>query len=155
MRIATAFDAHKFSPDPQRPLFLACLRWDGERGLEGHSDADVAAHAACDALLMAAGVGELGSVFGTDRPEWAGASGEALLAESVRLVAEAGWSVENVSVQIIGQRPRFAPRKEEAEAAMSAVVGAPVSVAATTSDRMGFTGRGEGLAAIATALLTR
>ncbi|MET7074147.1 2-C-methyl-D-erythritol 2,4-cyclodiphosphate synthase [Trueperella pyogenes] len=155
MRIATAFDAHKFSQDPQRPLFLACLRWDGERGLEGHSDADVAAHAACDALLMAAGVGELGSVFGTDRPEWAGASGEALLAESVRLVAEAGWSVENVSVQIIGQRPRFAPRKEEAEAAMSAVVGAPVSVAATTSDRMGFTGRGEGLAAIATALLTR
>ncbi|MEW6959828.1 2-C-methyl-D-erythritol 2,4-cyclodiphosphate synthase [Trueperella pyogenes] len=155
MRIATAFDAHRFSPDPQRPLFLACLRWDGERGLEGHSDADVAAHAACDALLMAAGVGELGSVFGTDRPEWAGASGEALLAESVRLVAEAGWSVENVSVQIIGQRPRFAPRKEEAEAAMSAVVGAPVSVAATTSDRMGFTGRGEGLAAIATALLTR
>lgn len=155
MRIATAFDAHKFLPDPQRPLFLACLRWDGERGLEGHSDADVAAHAACDALLMAAGVGELGSVFGTDRPEWAGASGEALLAESVRLVAEAGWSVENVSVQIIGQRPRFAPRKEEAEAAMSAVVGAPVSVAATTSDRMGFTGRGEGLAAIATALLTR
>lgn len=155
MRIATAFDAHKFSPDPQRPLFLACLRWDGERGLEGHSDADVAAHAACDALLMAAGLGELGSVFGTDRPEWAGASGEALLAESVRLVAEAGWSVENVSVQIIGQRPRFAPRKEEAEAAMSAVVGAPVSVAATTSDRMGFTGRGEGLAAIATALLTR
>lgn len=155
MRIATAFDAHKFSPDPQRPLFLACLRWDGERGLEGHSDADVAAHAACDALLMAAGVGELGSVFGADRPEWAGASGEALLAESVRLVAEAGWSVENVSVQIIGQRPRFAPRKEEAEAAMSAVVGAPVSVAATTSDRMGFTGRGEGLAAIATALLTR
>lgn len=155
MRIATAFDAHKFSPDPQRPLFLACLRWDGERGLEGHSDADVAAHAACDALLMAADVGELGSVFGTDRPEWAGASGEALLAESVRLVAEAGWSVENVSVQIIGQRPRFAPRKEEAEAAMSAVVGAPVSVAATTSDRMGFTGRGEGLAAIATALLTR
>ncbi|MEW6872146.1 2-C-methyl-D-erythritol 2,4-cyclodiphosphate synthase [Trueperella pyogenes] len=155
MRIATAFDAHKFSQDPQRPLFLACLRWDGERGLEGHSDADVAAHAACDALLMAAGVGELGSVFGTDRPEWAGASGEALLAESVRLVAEAGWNVENVSVQIIGQRPRFAPRKEEAEAAMSAVVGAPVSVAATTSDRMGFTGRGEGLAAIATALLTR
>ncbi|MEW6911636.1 2-C-methyl-D-erythritol 2,4-cyclodiphosphate synthase [Trueperella pyogenes] len=155
MRIATAFDAHKFSQDPQRPLFLACLRWDGERGLEGHSDADVAAHAACDALLMAAGVGELGSVFGTDRPEWAGASGEALLAESVRLVAEAGWSVENVSVQIIGQRPRFAPRKEEAEAAMSAVVGAPVSVAATTSDRMGFTGRGEGLAAIATALLKR
>ncbi|QTG75350.1 2-C-methyl-D-erythritol 2,4-cyclodiphosphate synthase [Trueperella pecoris] len=155
MRVATAFDAHKFSADPARPLWLACLDWDGVCGLEGHSDADVAAHAACDALLMAAGVGELGTVFGTDRPEWAGASGEALLAESVRLVGEAGWMIENVSVQIIGQRPRFAPRKGEAEAAMSAVVGAPVSVAATTSDRMGFTGRDEGLAAIATALLTR
>ncbi|QOQ38047.1 2-C-methyl-D-erythritol 2,4-cyclodiphosphate synthase [Trueperella pecoris] len=155
MRVATAFDAHKFSADPARPLWLACLEWDGVRGLEGHSDADVAAHAACDALLMAAGVGELGAVFGTDRPEWAGASGEVLLAESVRLVREAGWMIENVSVQIIGQRPRFAPRKGEAEAAMSAVVGAPVSVAATTSDRMGFTGRDEGLAAIATALLTR
>ncbi|QOR47547.1 2-C-methyl-D-erythritol 2,4-cyclodiphosphate synthase [Trueperella pecoris] len=155
MRVATAFDAHKFSADPARPLWLACLEWDGVRGLEGHSDADVAAHAACDALLMAAGVGELGTVFGTDRPEWAGASGEALLAESVRLVGEAGWMIENVSVQIIGQRPRFAPRKGEAEAAMSAVLGAPVSVAATTSDRMGFTGRDEGLAAIATALLTR
>ena len=109
MRVATAFDAHRFTEE-ERPLFLACLRWDGERGLEGHSDADVAAHAACDAILMASGVGELGTVFGTDRPEWAGASGEALLAESVRLVREAGWQVENISVQIIGQRPRFAPR---------------------------------------------
>ncbi|MCI7305254.1 MAG: 2-C-methyl-D-erythritol 2,4-cyclodiphosphate synthase [Trueperella sp.] len=154
MRVATAFDAHRFADD-DTPLYLACLRWDGERGLEGHSDGDVAAHAACDAILMASGVGELGTVFGTDRPEWAGASGEALLAESVRLVREAGWRIENVSVQVIGQRPRFAPRKAEAEAAMSAALGAPATVSATTSDRMGFTGRGEGLAAIATALVVR
>ena len=154
MRVATAFDAHRFDDD-DTPLYLACLRWDGERGLEGHSDGDVAAHAACDAILMASGVGELGTVFGTDRPEWAGASGEALLAESVRLVREAGWRIENVSVQVIGQRPRFAPRKVEAEAAMSAALGAPATVSATTSDRMGFTGRGEGLAAIATALVSR
>lgn len=155
IRVASAFDAHKFSEDPQRPLWLACLPWDGERGLEGHSDADVAAHAACDAILMAAGVGELGSVFGTDRPQWAGASGEVLLLEAVRLVREQGWAIENVSVQIIGQRPRFAPRKAEAEAAMSAIVGAPVVVSATTSDQMGFTGRSEGLAAIATALVSQ
>nr|WP_241969108.1 2-C-methyl-D-erythritol 2,4-cyclodiphosphate synthase [Trueperella bialowiezensis] len=153
MRVATSFDAHQYDPD--RPLWLACLEWPGEIGLAGHSDADVAAHAACDALLMASGIGELGTIFGTDRPEWAGASGARLLGETVRLVTEAGWRIENVSVQIIGQRPRFAPRKREAEAAMSKVVGAPVTVSATTSDRMGFTGRGEGLAAIATALLVR
>lgn len=153
MRVATAFDAHKFSDDPARPLWLACLEWDGVPGLVGHSDADVAAHVACDAVLMAAGIGELGTIFGTGRPEWDGVSGEILLRESVRLVREAGWEIANISVQIIGQRPRFSPRKAEAEAVMSQIVGAPVIVSATTSDRMGFTGRDEGLAAIATALL--
>ncbi|WP_394263247.1 2-C-methyl-D-erythritol 2,4-cyclodiphosphate synthase [Trueperella sp.] len=155
IRVATAFDAHKFSDDPRRPLWLGCLEWEGLPGLVGHSDADVAAHAACDALLMATGIGELGTIFGTGRPEWDGASGETLLRESVKLVHEAGWEIANVSVQIIGQRPRFASRKAEAEAAMSQIVGAPVVVSATTSDRMGFTGRDEGLAAIATALVTR
>ena len=153
IRVGTGIDVHAF--DMGRPLFLACLEWPGEVGLSGHSDADVAAHAACDALLIASGVGELGTVFGTDRPEWAGASGAALLGESVRLVRESGWRVCNVSVQIVGQKPRFAPRKGEAEAAMSAIVGAPVSVSATTTDHLGFTGRKEGIAAIATALVQR
>lgn len=155
IRVATAFDAHKFSDDPERPLWLGCLKWEGVPGLIGHSDADVAAHAACDALLMATGIGELGTIFGTGRPEWDGASGETLLRESVKLVREAGWDISNVSVQIIGQRPRFSPRKAKSEAVMSEIVGAPVVVSATTSDRMGFTGRDEGLAAIATALVTR
>lgn len=155
IRVGTGVDVHAYSEEPERTLHLACLAWPGERALEGHSDADVAAHAACDAVLIASGVGELGTVFGTDKPEWKGASGAALLGEGVRLVREAGWAISNISVQIIGQRPRFAPRKAEAEAAMSAVVGAPVSVSATTTDHLGFTGRGEGLAAIATALLVR
>ncbi|WP_216387088.1 2-C-methyl-D-erythritol 2,4-cyclodiphosphate synthase [Arcanobacterium phocae] len=155
MRVGTAVDIHAFSAQPERPLFLACMYWPGEQGLDGHSDADVVAHAVADALLIASGIGELGTVFGVDRPEWAGASGSSLLAESVRLVREAGWQIMNVSVQLLGQKPRFAPRKKEAEQAMSAVVGSPVSVSASTSDHLGFVGRKEGLAAIATALVTR
>lgn len=146
---------HAYGEDVARPLFLACLQWPGERSLDGHSDADVAAHAACDAVLIAAGVGDLGTAFGTDRPEWADASGAALLGEAARLVREAGWDISNISVQIIGQRPRFLPRKAQAEAAMSEAAGAPVAVSATTTDGLGLTGRGEGLAAIATALVTR
>lgn len=152
LRVGTAVDVHAFSTAP-RPLFLACLEWPGELGLAGHSDADVAAHAVCDSILIATGIGEMGSVFGTDLPQWRGASGTALIAEAVRLARAGGWQILNVSVQIIGQRPRFSPRKAEAEAAMSAAVGAPVSVSATTSDRLGFTGSEEGLAAIATALV--
>lgn len=155
IRVGTGIDVHAFSEDPSRQLFLACLQWPGERGLDGHSDADVAAHAACDAILIASGIGDLGTAFGTDRPEWAGASGGALLAEAVRLAVADGWTIANVSIQIVGQRPRFLPRKAEAEEAMGDVVGAPVSVSATTTDRLGFTGRGEGLAAIATALVRR
>ncbi|MDY5584227.1 MAG: 2-C-methyl-D-erythritol 2,4-cyclodiphosphate synthase [Arcanobacterium sp.] len=154
-RTATAVDVHAYAQDATRPLALACLQWPNERGLEGHSDADVAAHAACDALLMASGIGELGTVFGVDRPEWAGASGAALLGETVRLLKEAGWKIANVSIQIIGQKPRFSPRKAEAETAMSAIIGASTSVSATTTDRLGFTGKEEGLAAIASALVYR
>ncbi|MDO5727592.1 MAG: 2-C-methyl-D-erythritol 2,4-cyclodiphosphate synthase [Bowdeniella nasicola] len=152
-RVGIATDVHAFSSDPTRALYLACLHWPDEVGLVGHSDADVAAHAGCDALLSAAGLGDLGSNFGVDRPEYAGASGRQFLQATAALLTDAGWQIGNVAIQIIGQRPRFAPRQAEACAAMSEAVGAPVTVSATTSDHLGFTGRAEGLAAVASALI--
>ena len=158
-RVGHAIDVHAFassvSPHDGKTLWLACLEWPGEIPLEGHSDGDAAAHATCDALLAAAGLGDLGTNFGSDRPEWAGASGRAFLEEVRRMLADTGWLIGNVTVQVIAKRPRMMKRLEEASQAMSQILGAPVSVSATTTDGLGFTGRGEGIAASATALIYR
>ncbi len=150
-RIGIGLDVHPFVAG--RTLMLCCLMWPGEHGLAGHSDGDVVAHAVCDALLSAAGLGDLGTQYGTEDPRWANAAGADLLAETARRLGAEGWAIGNVAVQLVGERPRIGDRRVEAENALSRSVGAPVSLAATSTDGLGLTGRGEGLAAIATALV--
>jgi 2-C-methyl-D-erythritol 4-phosphate cytidylyltransferase/2-C-methyl-D-erythritol 2,4-cyclodiphosphate synthase len=154
-RTGIGTDVHRFTDDSSKPLYLGTIVWPGERGLDGHSDGDAVSHAVVDALLSAAGLGDIGSNFGVDRPEFSGANGKVFIEGALDLIAAAGYRVENVAVQIIGNRPKVAPHRAAVEAALEQILGAPVSLGATTTDGLGFLGNTEGVAAVATALLAK
>jgi 2-C-methyl-D-erythritol 2,4-cyclodiphosphate synthase len=154
IRVGQGFDVHRHSDDPARPLVLGGCRFDGERGLDGHSDADVAAHAAADALLGAAGLGDLGRHFPDTDDRWAGADSLMILAATADMVREAGWTIGNVDVKVVCERPKLAPRKDEMERNLTRAVGAPVGVAGRRAEGLGAVGRQEGIAAWAVAVIT-
>ncbi len=154
-RTGIGSDAHRYSEDKSKTLYLGGLEWPGELALEGHSDGDVISHAIVDSLLSAANLGDIGANFGVDRPEYSGASGEVFLKATLELLKDQDFEPVNVSVQLIGNRPKLAPRRLEIETHLGAIIGAPVSVSATTTDGMGFLGSDEGLAAVATSLVRK
>ena len=153
MRIGYGYDVHAFSEDPERPLLLGGVLFPGERGLRGHSDADVIAHACCDAILGAAGLGDMGACFPDDEPTWEAADSIEMLRIVVRKVTDAGWAVQNLDCTVVAERPRIAPRRLEVQERLSETVGAPVSVKGKTAEGLGALGRGEGIACWAAALL--
>ena len=153
-RTGVGVDAHKFSTDASAgPCALAGLEWPETNRLEGHSDGDAAVHALCDAVLAAAGLGDVGQVFGIDKPEWKGASGLKMIEHLRSLISEKSITINNVSIQIVGNAPKISKRRDEAQQVLTNALGAPVTIGATTTDTMGFTGRGEGVFVIANALV--
>ncbi len=154
IRVGQGFDIHRHSDDGARELVLGGCRFDGERGLDGHSDADVPAHAAADALLGAAGLGDLGSHFADTDPAWENADSLELLSVVAGLVRQAGWSIGNIDVKVVCERPKIAPRKDEMERNLTNAAGAPVTVSGRRAESLGTIGRREGIMALAVAVLT-